>query len=111
VDRVFSPKRLQKEGKIQEVFDYYKKRYYQCLDEKDSFLSSLYLDEVAQTLMISHVKLSFEQLHEALVKVAMREDLDQEAREQASLDIQVTLRKRYPEKFKATESEEDNQAN
>jgi hypothetical protein len=52
---------------------------------------------------------SFEQLHEALVKVVMREDLDQEAREQASLDIRVTLRKRFPEKFKEIDSEKDEQ--
>ena len=111
MDRAFSPKRLQKEGKTEEAFEYYKTRYCECLDEKDSFLSSLYLDKVAQTLMIRNEELSFEQLRETLVKVALREGLDHAAREQASLDVQVTLRKRFPEKFKEIESEEHDQVN
>lgn len=111
MDRVFSPKRLQKEGRTQEALQYYKKRYYECLDDGDSFLSSLYLDEIALTLIIENEQLSFEQLHEALVGVAMRENLGQEAREQASLDIQITLRKRFPEKFKEIDSEESDLVN
>lgn len=116
MDRVFSPKRLQREGKIEEALEYYKRRYYESLDERDSFLSSLYLDEVAQTLMksneqVARVSLSFDHLHAALTEVAIRGDLDQEAREQAKLDIRITLRKRFPEKFGGSESEEDDQAN
>jgi hypothetical protein len=107
VERVFSPKRLQKEGKTNEAFQYYSKRYRQAVGEGDSYLSSLYLDEVAQTLILGNDELSYEQLHEELVKATMLNDLDQEAQEQASLDIQVTLRKRFPQKFKEADSEED----
>ena len=42
MDRVFSPKRLQKERKTREAFEYYKKRYKESLEERDPFLSSLY---------------------------------------------------------------------
>ena len=106
MERVFSPKRLQMEGKTEEAFAYYKKQYHASLEERDPFLSSLYLDEIAQTMIISNEKLSFEHLHEGLVKAAMLETLEQELREQATLDIQVTLRKRFPGTFKKTDFDE-----
>ncbi len=106
MERVFSPKRLQREGKTDEAFAYYKKRYHESLEERDPFLSSLYLDEIAQTLIMSIEELSFEKLHDELVKAAMLDSLDEELREQASLDVDVTLRKRFPGRFKETELDE-----
>ena len=112
MERIFSPKRLQKEGKTEEAFAYYKKRYHECLVERDQFSSSLYLDEIAQTLIIDDERevakqtLSFERLREGLVKATMLETLDQDFREQANLDIEVTLRKRYPGNFKEMELDE-----
>ena len=103
MERVFSPKRLQREGKTEEAFAYYRQRYHESLEEQDPFLSSLYLDEIAQTLIIGNESLSFEQLNEGLTKATMLDGLDQERREQASLDIEVTLRKRFPGKFKDNE--------
>ena len=106
MDRVFSPKRLQKEGQTGEAIAYYKERYHESLQDRDSFLSGLYLDEIAHSLIIGNEKLSVEQLHEALVKEAMLESLDQELRQQASLDVEITLRKRFPGKFKQSDSQE-----
>lgn len=100
MNRPFSPKRLQKEGRTGEAFEYYKKRYKESLKERDSFLSVLYLDEIAQTLIIGHKELSFDQLREGLAKVTSGEKLDKEEKEQADLDLRITLRKRFPEKFK-----------
>jgi len=111
MERAFSPKRLQKEGKTEQAFAYYEKRYHEALKERDPFLSSLYLDEIAHTLIIVNEHLSFKQLHEGLVKAAMLESLDQELREQASLDIDVTLRKRFPGRFKETEPDEGEYSN
>ena len=68
-------------------------------------MSSLYLYEIAQTLTLGHENLPFERLREELTKITREEKLDNEAREQADLDLQITLRKRFPEKFK-DESEE-----
>ena len=113
MERIFSPKRLQKEGKTEEAFAYYQIRYQECLVSRDQFSSSLYLDEIAQTLIIDNERkiakqtLSYEQLREGLVKAAMLETLDEDFREQANLDIEVTLRKRYPGMFKETEPDEE----
>ena len=106
MERVFSPKRLQKEGKTVEAIAYYKKRYHESLEDRDPFLSSLYLDEIAQTLIVGNERLSFEQLHKELDTVAMLQSLDHEKKEQATLDIEVTLRKRFPGKFKEIESDD-----
>ena len=106
MDRVFSPKRLQKEGQIGEAIAYYKVRYHESLQDRDPFLSSLYLDEIAYSLIIGDEKLSYEQLHEGLVKAVMLESLDQELRQQAILDVEITLRKRFPGKFRETDSQE-----
>jgi hypothetical protein len=56
-------------------------------------------------LSIVRQDLSFAQLLEELVKVTRGEILAKEEREQADLDLKITLRKRFPEKFK-DESEE-----
>jgi hypothetical protein len=37
----------------------------------------------------------------------MAEDLAKEEREQADLDLQITLRKRFPGKFREADSEEN----
>jgi hypothetical protein len=103
---VFSPKRLQKEGNTEEAFRYYRKRYRESLEDGDPFLSNLYLDEIAHTLIIENKNLSFEQLQQHLVKTAMLETLDEELKEQASLDIEVTLRKRFPGRFKEPDLDE-----
>jgi len=105
VERVF-PKRLQKEGRTKEALDYYRERYHESLKEKDAFMSSLYLDEVAWTLIIANQHISFEELQRELIKTTALNDLDDPAREQAHLDIQVTLRKRFPGRFKEVDTEE-----
>lgn len=107
MERAFSPKRLQKQGETSAAFAYYKLRYHEALQDRDSFLSSLYLDEIAQTLIIGNEKLSIEQLHEGLDNVALLENLDKEQIEQATLDIEVTIRKRLPGLFKETVSEDN----
>ena len=106
MERLFSPKRLQIEGKTEEAFAYYKKRYHESLEERDPFLSSLYLDEIAQTMIINNEELSFQHLHEGLVKAAKLETLEQELKEQATLDIEITLRKRFSRRFKKTDSDD-----
>ncbi len=107
MERAFSPKRLRKQGETAAAFAYYKGRYHEALEDRDSFLSSLYLDEIAHTLIIGNEKLSIDQLHDDLDNAAMLENLNEEQREQATLDIEITLRKRFPGKFKETVSDDD----
>ena len=98
-----SPKKLQKAGEFDRALQYYVKRYRDCLEEGDSFLSGHYLDEIAQTLIgASERTLPFRELEHGLAKSIRLDSLEGRAAEQASLDLQVSLRKRFPGQFKDT---------
>ena len=107
MEKAISPKRLQREGKLAEALGYDVARYKECIEEQDPFLSGLYLDEIAQTLIaLNPNSMSFENLKHKLSEAVRLDSLNGRAAEQASLDIQITLRKRFPGRFKEVDSEE-----
>lgn len=110
MEKMVSPKRLQREGKLTEALEYYVKRYMECIEERDAFLSGLYLDEIAHTLIASSPSMSLEQLKHKLSEAVHLDSMEGPAAEQASLDVQVSLRKRFPERFEKTDPEETDPA-
>ena len=110
MEKAIGPKKLQQQGDFEEARQYYIKRYLECLREKDGFLSSLYLDEVAQCLIaVSNEvadKMSPERLKHQLSHAIKVDTLKGSAAEQADLDIHIELRKRFPESFQPSDSDE-----
>jgi len=107
-----SPKKAQREGNFSETLEYYVQRYSECLKERDVFLSGLYLDEVAHCLIAqsfpeavsrSPERMSAKLLQDKLSVVIELKSLEGHSAEQASLDIHVTLRKRFPESFEKSD--------
>ncbi len=102
-----TPKSLQRKhpGK---ALEYYQEQYKRCVTEGDSFLSSLYLDEVIQSMLLlsQDEKVSHDTLAHKLKALAREFDLDAEGRERVTLDISIALRKRFPEIYKDTDLED-----
>lgn len=117
MEKAISPKRLQREGRLDEALHYYVKRYMECIEEHDPFLSGLYLDEIAHTLIasnqetLSQERISLEGLKRKLSEVVHLGSLKGHDAEQASLDIEISLRKRFPERFEKIDTEESEREN
>ena len=108
MEKAVSPKRMQKAGKFGEALGHYLDRYQECLQEGDAFLSGHYLDEIAQTLIDSREgSMSFEELEHGLSKAIGLDRLEGHSAEQALMDLQVSLRKRFPGHFKDAPIEDE----
>ena len=95
----WSPKRVQRTGKFQEALRYYVKRYCESLEKGDRFLSALYLDEIAQTLVfMSEGKLSYETFNRK-VREVISPELKERQFKGFEEDLEIVLRKRFPEIF------------
>lgn len=93
----WSPKRLQREGKFQEALNYYVKRYCESLEKGDRFLSALYLDEIARTLILmSEGKLPYETFN-GKVREVVSLGLKEKQLKGFEEDLEIVLRKRFPE--------------
>jgi len=97
----FSPKRLQRMEKFEDALNYFVKRYRESLEKGDRYLSALYLDEVAQTLILmkkekmSHSSFKskiFEIISPSLGEIEKK----QERLEEFEEDLEIVLQKRFP---------------
>lgn len=73
-----SPKYLQRSGKFEEALKYYKKRYYEVIEKQDRYLSTVYLDEIAQTIILMKKEnVSSATLREEIYKVIMPSSVEE----------------------------------
>jgi len=97
-DRELSPKRLQKSREFGQALESYKRRYYDALEEGDQFLSSLYMDEIVQTLLLQKgEKIQESTLRQLLADVV--KEFGSFKEQDTAQDIEVAVRKRFPERF------------
>ena len=103
MEQNLGPKKLQRKGDFEKALSYLTQRYIESLSEGDRFLSSHYLDEIAHTIILSYGKdkqgCSFESLRSEVVKTVSNK-VKENQREEFEEDLEITLRKRFPERFK-----------
>ena len=98
INKELSPKRLQKSGEFDRALESYKRRYYDALEEGDQFLSSLYMDEIVQTLLLQKGgKIEESTLRQLLADVV--KELGASKEQGTVQDVEVAVRKRFPERF------------
>ena len=97
-----SPKKLQRNQKYSEALQTYKDRYKETLKEGDQFLSSLYADEIVQTVLLQRGGHVVESTLREIMRETMAyldEEIELKGREEVLDDVEVAVRKRFPERF------------
>jgi hypothetical protein len=104
-----SPKRLQKEGKLDEALEYYVSEYAGAASRGDRFLSTLLMDEVAKTLILKFVQQNESQPNREVLERDIRRTLGANNiplhSEEMEEDIEIQMRKRFEEEFEDAEEE------
>src|SRR5438552_2233131 len=104
-----SPKRLQREGRLNEALGYYVSEYVTAAAQGDRFLSTLLMDEIAHTLILKHQQKNEVEPTMTILQHDIRQTLEDKMQgrhlEELEEDIEIELRKRFEEEFE--EAEED----
>lgn len=95
-----SPKHLQKENRYEEALEVYRSRYMESLREEDRYLSSMYLNEIAQTIILRQgEKCSYNTLRKILESVVSQDEVRKsDLAEIVEEDIEIVMRKRFTKK-------------
>lgn len=102
MEKEFSPKKLQKKENFSEALHIYKNRYKEALKEEDLFLSSLYMDEIVQTILLQRGGQVVESTLREIMSETMSyldEEIELKGRKEVWDDVEVAVRKRFPERF------------
>lgn len=103
---ITAPKRLQRESP-EEAAGVYAEKYREALAADDRFLSEMYLDELAASVILAHSLVQTKQARSAYwLKGQIHGligELPSEQRRLFEEDLELALSKRYPEDFKAEE--------
>lgn len=97
--REVTPKKLQREKKFAEALEGFLQSYVTSLEKGDLFMSALYMDEIVQTVILSNPDqpMNEEGLRDCLLRFRYR--IPESAIRDYEDDIEIALRKRFPEKF------------
>lgn len=102
MEKEASPKKLQRVQQFEEALQRFKGRYKETLEEGDRFLSGLYMDEIVYTILLQRGgKITELTLRDAIRETMayMQEGVVSGREREFEEDVEVAVRKRFPEKF------------
>lgn len=104
-----TPKRLQRERRFEDALASFTEKYLASLEEGDRFLSAIYMDEIVQTVLESNPNERTENaLRDKLHGFSAR--VHRELQDDYEEDIEIAVRKRFPERYAVEKGKSDNES-